>query len=143
VYGGGGISPDEKFQAPKLTKFQIELLRKNVFFNYAPKFFAERGTTKLPQDWAPDTSSMDAFHAYCMKEKAEFTEADWTENMEWIRQSLRQEIYITAFGKEASDRVAVENDPTVLKGIDALPKAKQLLESAKKMLVQRTTPPQN
>jgi hypothetical protein len=36
--------------------------------------------------------------------------------------------------------VGIENDPTVLKAIDAMPKAKQLLESAKKMIVQRTEP---
>ena len=28
VYGGGGITPDEKFEAPKLDRLQIELLRK-------------------------------------------------------------------------------------------------------------------
>ncbi len=143
VYGGGGISPDEKYQAPKLNKFQIDVFRKNTFFNYAPKFFAERGSAKLPQDWVPDAAAMDAFHKFALKEKVEFTEADWTDNLDWLKQTLRQEVYITAFGKEASDRVAVENDPTVLKGMDALPKAKQLLESAKKMLVQRMTPPQD
>ena len=144
VYGGGGISPDEKFQAPKLNKFQIEIkFRKNTFFNYAPKFFAERGTAKLPQDWTPDSASMETFHKYALKEKVEFTEADWTDNFDWLKQELRQEVYITAFGKEASDRVGVENDPTVQKGIEAMPKAKALLESAKKMLVQRMTVPQN
>ena len=35
VYGGGGITPDEKFDAPKLDAFQIELLcRKYAFFNF-------------------------------------------------------------------------------------------------------------
>ena len=143
VYGGGGISPDEKFVAPKLNKFQIEIkFRKNTFFAYAPKFFAERGSTKLPQDWVPDTATIDTFHAFAMKEKVDFTEGDWAENMAWLKQELRQEVYITAFGKEASDHVGVENDPTVQKGIEAMPKAKQLLESAKKMLVQRMTPQQ-
>ena len=141
VYGGGGISPDEKFQAPKLNKFQIEIkFRKNSFFNYAPKFFAERGSIKLPQEWAPDAAVMDAFHKFAIKEKVEFTEADWTDNLEWLKQEFRQEVYITAFGKETADHVGVENDPTVQKGIEAMPKAKQLLESAKKMLVQRLNP---
>jgi carboxyl-terminal processing protease len=86
---------------------------------------------------------MEAFHAYALKEKVDFTEAEWTDNLEWTRQELRREVYITAFGKEASDEVGVENDPTVQKGLEAMPKAKQLLESAKKMLVQRMNPPQN
>ena len=143
VYGGGGISPDEKFVAPKLNKFQIEIkFRKNTFFAYAPKFFAERGSTKLPQDWVPDTAVIDQFHAFALKEKVDFTEGDWAENIAWLKQELRQEVYITSFGKEASDHVGVENDPTVQKGIEAMPKAKQLLETSRKMLVQRSTVPQ-
>jgi carboxyl-terminal processing protease len=143
VYGGGGISPDEKFVAPKLNKFQIEIkFRKNAFFLYAPKVYANRGTVKLPQDWVPDTSTMEAFHQFCLKNKVEFTEGEWAENQEWTKQELRQELYISSFSKEASDRVGIENDPTVIKGVEAMPKAKQLLESAKKMLVQRMAPQQ-
>jgi hypothetical protein len=33
----------------------------------------------------------------------------------------------------------VETDPVVLHAIDSLPKAKELLENAKKMIVQRMT----
>jgi hypothetical protein len=33
--------------------------------------------------------------------------------------------------------VTIEEDPMVLKAIDAMPKAKSLLDNAKKMLVQR------
>jgi hypothetical protein len=46
-------------------------------------------------------------------------------------------MYITAFSYEESQRVAIEQDPTVQKGIEALPKAKALLDSAKKQMVQR------
>ena len=35
VYGGGGITPDEKYAPPKLNRFQIELLRASyAFFNF-------------------------------------------------------------------------------------------------------------
>jgi carboxyl-terminal processing protease len=138
VYGGGGISPDEKFTPPKYDKFQIELLRKAVFFNFAPKFFSTRGDAKLPQGWAPDNNVMNDLHKSALESKADFTEADWALHNEWIKQELRRELYITAFSKEASDRVAIENDPTVIKAVDSIPKAKGLLESAKKMIVQRT-----
>lgn len=141
VYGGGGISPDEKFTAPKLEKAQIEFLRKALFFNFAPKFFAARGDAKLPQGWVPDAETMNQLHKYALELKCEFTEAEWAQHSDWIKQVLRQELYITAFSKEASDRVAIENDPTVIKGVEAMPKAKGLIESAKKMIVQRTEQP--
>jgi hypothetical protein len=47
-------------------------------------------------------------------------------------------MYITAFGVEGARKLGIENDPVVLKAIDSLPKAKALLDSAKKMIVQRT-----
>ena len=35
VYGGGGISPDQKFDTPKNSHFQDSLLQHYVFFNFA------------------------------------------------------------------------------------------------------------
>ena len=35
VYGGGGITPDEKYITPKFNPFQVELLRKFAFFNFS------------------------------------------------------------------------------------------------------------
>jgi len=48
-------------------------------------------------------------------------------------------MYITGFSVDESRRVAVEQDPEVQKAIDSMPKAKALVENAKKMLVQRIT----
>ena len=36
VYGGGGITPDEKIEPPKSNHFQDELVYKDVFFHFAP-----------------------------------------------------------------------------------------------------------
>ena len=68
----------------------------------------------------------------------DFTEADFAENKDWARQSLMREIYLTAFGSEESRKLGVQHDPMVIKAAEIMPKAKQLLESAKKLIVQRT-----
>ena len=47
--------------------------------------------------------------------------------------------WITAFSIEDSQRVSIEQDPAVLQGISSLPKAKALLDNAKKLLVERVT----
>jgi len=49
-------------------------------------------------------------------------------------------MYITAFDIDESDRVALETDPEVERAIDAMPKAKALLDSAHKVLVERLQP---
>jgi hypothetical protein len=62
---------------------------------------------------------------------------EFTENHQWIKDQLKREMYITAFSYEESQRVAIEQDPAVQKAIEALPKAKALVDSAKKQMVQR------
>jgi carboxyl-terminal processing protease len=136
VYGGGGIAPDEKYVGERLNKFQVEFLRKFAFSSYTAKYFGDK-EARLPAGWTPDDKIVNEFHAYVVKEKLDFTEADWAANHEWIKQRLHYEFAVTAFGVDEARKIAIGYDPHVLKGIDALPKAKQLTESAKKMIVQR------
>jgi carboxyl-terminal processing protease len=140
VYGGGGITPDEKYEAPKLNKFQTDLLKKDrfIFFNFTAKWFGGH-QTRLPKGWEPDNNVINDFHEYLLKQGATFTEAEWTENHTWIAQQLKREMYATAFSFEDSQKVAVETDPMVAKAVDAMPEAKALLEKSKKLIVQRTT----
>jgi carboxyl-terminal processing protease len=139
VYGGGGITPDEKYTVPKPNKFQAELLRKFAFFNFSAKFFGAKTDAHLPKGWEPDESVVNDFHDYLQKNDVSFTEADFTENRQWVKEQLKREMYITAFSVEDSDRVKIEQDPEVAKAVEAMPKAKALLDNAKKLLVQRIT----
>jgi len=136
VYGGGGITPDEKWTAPKANNFQTNVLRKFGFFNYTAHYFGSHDL-KLARNWAPDDSVLNDFHAYLLKEKVPFTETEWAENLDWTKQQLRREMYITAFGSEESRKYGVEIDPLVLKGIDSMPKARALQETARKVVAQR------
>ncbi|MGA3028860.1 MAG: S41 family peptidase [Bryobacteraceae bacterium] len=137
VYGGGGITPDEKIPSPKFNKFQGELLRHYAFFNFTAKYFGTHDAT-LPKGWSPDINVENDFHEFALKEQIPFTEADWTENHEWIRDQLKREMYVTAFSYEESQKVSVETDPEVNKAIGFLPEAKALLDKSEKLIVQRT-----
>lgn len=142
VYGGGGIKPDEQFTSPKANKFQTELIRRFTFFNFTAKFFGTR-EAKLPQGWDPDAQVMTDFKAFLQKENVPFTDAEWNENLEWTKMRVKNEMYLTAFGQEEARKLAVESDPIVVKAVDSMTKAKELLESAKKLIVQRTAPSPN
>ena len=137
VYGGGGITPDEKFEAGKLNKFQIQVLRNYGFFNFSSHYFGPKADAHLPKGWEPDEALVNQFHQYLMDNKVEFTEADFTANHQWIKEQLKHEMYITAFSYEQSVRVGIEQDPEIARAVDAMPKATALLENAKKLLVQR------
>jgi len=139
VYGGGGIAPDEKYDTPKLNPFQIQVLRNSAIFNFTAKYFGSQADLKLPKGWSPDEAVINAFHDFLMKASIPFTEAEFTTNHQWMKEQLRVEMYKTAFTYEESQRVQIEMDPEIAKAIDLLPKAKALLDNAKKMLVERMT----
>lgn len=137
VYGGGGIAPDEKFDTPKLNKFQTEILRRDMFFRFSSRFFSTRSDTKLAKDWQADEDTLNQFHQFLVKENIQFAEGDFAANRDWLKQQVKRELFITAFSQEESRRLTVETDPMVLKAIDSLPKAKALLESSKKLVVRK------
>jgi carboxyl-terminal processing protease len=137
VYGGGGITPDVKYDVPKYNKFQIEVLRNYEFFNFAAHYFGASSNPKLPKGWEPDEKLVNDFHDFLNSKNIKFTELEFTENHQWIKEQLKQEMYITAFSYNDSERVRIEQDPEVGKAIDAMPKAQELLDKAKKMMVQR------
>ncbi len=137
VYGGGGITPDEKIPTPKLNRFQTDLLyRKYAFFNFSAQYFGGR-SAKLPNGWAPDNDLLNQFHEFVLKQKIDFTEADWTENSQWMKDQLKREMYITAFSYEASQKVAAQTDPVLMKAVESMPQAQALFDKSKKLEVQR------
>jgi carboxyl-terminal processing protease len=138
VYGGDGITPDEKYE-PKYNKFQLSLFRHDrfIFFTYVAKWFGAH-PTKLPKGWEPDNAVLNDFRDYLGKQQVPIADADWNENRTWLLQQLKREMYATAFSFEESQRVAAESDPEVLKAIESMPEAKTLLEKSKKLIVMRT-----
>jgi carboxyl-terminal processing protease len=139
VYGGAGIAPDEKFVDPKLDPFQMLLLRrKYAFFNFVSRYLGTHDA-KLPKGWEPDQIIVEEFHRYLLEQNVEFTEADFGQHQDWIKEQLRLNVYQSAFGMEDARRLTVETDPEVAKAIEAMPKATALLQQAKRVIAQRVS----
>jgi carboxyl-terminal processing protease len=136
VYGGGGITPDEKYEKPVANAFQISVARKDAYFVFSAKYFGTHDT-KLPANWEPDENIVNLFRKHLVDNGVTVSDADFAANHDWIKRELKREMYVTAFSTDDSERVAIQQDPMVIKGIEAMPKAKQLLDTAKNMLVQR------
>jgi carboxyl-terminal processing protease len=136
VYGGGGISPDEKFAPEKLTPLETDLLIKFAFSEFTKHFFAVH-REKLPEGWNVDTKTMDEFHQFLLDKKIEFTEADFTRDYDKLRKRLQSEIYKTAFSVDDAMKYETQIDPEVEAAVSALPKAQALLNNAHKIVVER------
>jgi carboxyl-terminal processing protease len=137
VFGGDGIAPDEKYKTVELTKLEAQLSGRLAFFFYAPKFFSERGNKTLEKEWTPDDKVIDWFKTFITKRGFEFTQSDFDRDRQWITERLREELFITAFSKEDSDRLILQNDPEMRKAMESLPQSKALLDKARETLARQ------
>ncbi|MBZ5617599.1 MAG: S41 family peptidase [Acidobacteriia bacterium] len=135
VYGGGGITPDEKFATAKLDPLEVELFRKGLF-DFTRKYFTKHNAA-VSKGWLPDEAVLNELHDYLVKADTRFTEAQFKQDRDWIKRYLAKEMYIHAFNVDESDKIFAQTDPEVQRAVDAMPKANALLQTAKKVIVQR------
>src|SRR5438105_11200727 len=135
VYGGGGISPDVKIAAVKSNRFQDSLLQHYAFFNFAKRYVITHHPTNK---FEVDDVVMQDFRKFLDEDKIPYTEGDLIENNEWVRSSIRSEIFVDAFGQEEGLKVRAESDPQVIKALELLPQAKALADNARRVVAERS-----
>jgi len=135
VYGGGGISPDVKIEAVKSNRFQDSLLQRYAFFNFAKRYVINHHPSKT---FEVDDAILHDFRKFLDEEKIPYTEGDLMENNDWVRSSIRSEIFVDAFGQEEGLKVRAESDPQVIKALELLPQAKALADNARKVVAERS-----
>ena len=96
VYGGGGITPDEKIEAPKTNRFQDELLYKDVFFHFAPVYVADHTVGK---DFQVDDAVLAEFKKYLTSQDIDWTDADINGVSDWVKARIKKDIVTIQFGQ--------------------------------------------
>jgi carboxyl-terminal processing protease len=134
MFGGGGITPDVKVKPFKTTHFEDSLLVKYAFFNFAKHYLANR---HIDKNFEVTDAVMQDFRKFLDSQKIPYTEADLNEGSDYIKSSIKTELFISEFGQEEGLRVRAENDPQVIAALTELPKAKELAENARKIVAQR------
>jgi carboxyl-terminal processing protease len=132
VFGGGGITPDEKLTEEKLNEFQVQLRRLAVFSTFAQDLTLRN--PNLPKGWEPTDDVVEQFRQFLHSEKVEFKEVDFIENREFIKRFLKREVYVAAYDLDEGLRVFYELDPEVQQALNLMPKAEALLKGGKQML---------
>lgn len=145
VYGGGGITPDVNYPSPKTTPFQQVLLRnsKNIFFgsdigvgDFTTYFLGTKPT--ITKNFTVDDSVIALFKKYLQKREVPFTDQDISENLVWIKDHIKREVFTSVFGQEEGFRVETEADPEVARAIDLIPQARALYDNARRIVAERT-----
>jgi carboxyl-terminal processing protease len=134
VYGGGGITPDEKIESPKSNHFQDTLLYKDVFFHFAPVYLANRTVDK---NFQVDDAVLGEFKKYLTSQNIEWTDADLNGVMDWLKIGIKEKIFTIQFGQLQGLRTRADWDPEIQKAIGYLPEAQALENDAHKVLAEK------
>jgi carboxyl-terminal processing protease len=134
VYGGGGITPDEKIESPKSNHFQDVLLSKDVFFHFAPIYLANR---TVPQNFQVDDAVMTEFKAYLTSKSIAWTNDDLNGVSDWLKTRIKEKIFTIQFGQLQGLRTLADWDPMIQKAVTFLPEAQALEDNAHKVLAQK------
>jgi len=135
VFGGGGITPDIQISEQRLNDFQIDLRRAFAIENFAQHYVVTH--PDMPKGWEPDSDVVEQFRQFLHAEEFEFDEVDFSDNVDFITRFLKREVYVSAYDLDEGEKVYYELDPDVEKALDALPKAKQLLESPSRLVAEQ------
>ena len=142
VTGGGGITPDIIVEAPKATKFQEEMFRNDVFFpgeqgvgSFTRYYLGTKPT--VSHNFEADDKIVKEFRDYLSKHNIHYTEPEFSENQDWVKRKIRQEVFMSSYGTAEGFKVLLEADPQVQKAVDAIPQARALYENARKVIAQR------
>ena len=140
VYGGGGITPDEKYPNPRTNNFQRRLQPyvggPFAFYHFADSYFGAK-KPHLPENWTPDADTLQRFKEFLQSKQITFTDAEFTANLDWISTNLRYEMIFRAFDRKTATQLSIQVDPEVLKAIDSVPKAAGLLKDSSRVLAER------
>jgi len=136
VYGGDGITPDEKYESPRLTGYEAELEGNLALFFFSTEYFGSHPAA-LDHDWKPDDTLVNDFRDWAAKRGYEATDAEFATDRDWVRERLREEMFVTAFSKEDSERLALENDPEIARAMAAIPASRALLDHAGKVMARK------
>ncbi len=135
VYGGGGITPDEKLPDSENNRFQDELLFKDVFFHFAPIYVSNHTVDK---DFEVDDAVLNDFKKFLTEQGVPWTDADLNGVMGWVKAHIKQEIVTIQFGQLQGLRVVAEWDPEIQKAITYLPEAQALEDHAQKVMAEKS-----
>ncbi len=141
-YGGRGIEPDLKAPGFELNDLRFRISESAFFFVRQlvagdiaglDSFKTEKQsfiTTIARNDIKIDDEIFDAYIAFTVKdEKNGLTRGNIESNADYAKSRLREQIATAKYSGEAGIQVLLENDPQVLKAVDAIPEAAKLIES--------------
>jgi carboxyl-terminal processing protease len=136
VYGGGGIYPDVviKEQTP-LTKPQVDMIQKRVFFEFATHYVAQHKDMK----WTPDLlgpsfqlsdADWSTLRKDMDKDKVDVSDSLMTADRTFMLRQVRAELASATLGNIERYKIVTEDDTQMNGALDLFPRAAKLMAMA-------------
>ncbi len=87
VLGGGGLKPDVEITPEVMSRYELELLRRSMFFNFSLDYAAAH--PDLPGSFEVDDALLEEFNAFCREKKFDYKPEGYTE-LEKLEKSARE-----------------------------------------------------
>lgn len=96
VLGGGGLKPDIIIEPPKINRYELELLRRSMFFNFSLDYAAAH--PDLPRDFTVDEAMLKEFDTFCKAKSFDYKPEGYAE-MEKLEKSAQKGDYLPRIEK--------------------------------------------
>jgi carboxyl-terminal processing protease len=133
VYGGGGITPDEKvtgglFDPENFNRFQTSLLQHYIFVISGAGSFAKHylATHSVGRDFVVDDAILQQFKDFLKANQVDYSDAEFTASLDWIKTNIKAELFTSQFGQLEGLKVRAQADPEIAKATTFLPEAMAL-----------------
>lgn len=143
-YGGGGITPDIESKLPAGSLARNRIIDETFYFTrqltagVIPGLESYRvdkvqyGRSPKATDFPITDQVLEAFRNFVkMDANAGLTLAQIEAELDFVKLRLREQMITAAYGADDGIRVLLDNDPQVMRAIEALPDAKRLAESVR------------
>jgi carboxyl-terminal processing protease len=156
VFGGDGITPDYCVSPEPPSKFVAYLLGRRAFFEFARGFAAAENTgvadiagagsrsgvvstnvKAIRKDFQVTDEVWADFRKFLDQRKLRYTEEDLAQNREVASREILEEVIQQAFGEGEARRRSLAWDPQVLKALELVPRAEQLLRDPVRFVAER------
>lgn len=146
VYGGGGIMPDEVVKPGRITlaeqrlvdsifAFALELTSGRVsgFESYKVQRPIEYDHILLPTDFPVTEAVMKEFKKFvAAKPVFKVTAEQLEKSRPFVERQLRYDLTTAAYGTTTALQVINEKDPQIARAVDAMPRARELAQAARR-----------
>ncbi|MEO5930771.1 MAG: S41 family peptidase [Candidatus Kapaibacterium sp.] len=136
VLGGGGITPDYVVKYDTLTPFSVDLIRKNVLFDYMEQYFEEHAQSlrtqfsgKFPEfnrQFQINDAMWNEFLAFAKKKGVEGKPEQIAADRKHIAIRLKSRLARSLFGNNEFYRVALQDDKQFEKALTLFPEATKI-----------------